>query len=82
MVIGRRGEHPVTLGEVSEVIDGIEEPRSLALVNGVPAVAIEILKQSKANTVGVVDAVKREVESLKPSSRPAPRSTSSATPRS
>jgi HAE1 family hydrophobic/amphiphilic exporter-1 len=65
MVIGRRGDHPVTLGEVATVVDGIEEPRSLALVNGVPAVALEVLKQSKANTVGVVEAVKREVEQLK-----------------
>ncbi|HQR65914.1 MAG TPA: efflux RND transporter permease subunit, partial [Thermoanaerobaculia bacterium] len=66
MVIGHRGEHPVTLGEVAAVVDGIEEPRSLALVNGVPAVALEILKQSKANTVGVVDAVKHEVGRLRP----------------
>ncbi len=66
MVIGRRGGHPVTLGEVATIVDGIEESRSLALVNGVPAVALEVLKQSKANTVGVVDAVKREVERLKP----------------
>ncbi len=66
MVIGRRGSHPVTLGEVATVVDGIEELRSLALVNGVPAVALEVLKQSKANTVGVVDAVKREVDRLKP----------------
>ena len=66
MVIARRGSHPVTLGEVATIVDGIEEPRSLALVNGVPAVALEVLKQSKANTVGVVDAVKREVERLKP----------------
>jgi len=65
MVIGIRGEHPVTLGEVATVVDGIEEPRSLALVNGVPAVALEVLKQSKANTVEVVDTVRREVERLK-----------------
>lgn len=65
MVIGRRGAHPVTLGEVAEVVDGVEEQRSLALVDGVPAVAIDILKQSKVNTVGVADAVKAEVEKLK-----------------
>ncbi len=66
MVIGSRGGHPVTLGEVAEVVDGVEEARSLALVNGVPAVALEVLKQSKANTVGVVDAVKREIDKLRP----------------
>ncbi len=64
VVITRRGDHPVTLGEVAEVQDGIEEQRSLALVNGVPAVTLDILKQSKANTVEVVDAVKKEVEKI------------------
>ena len=64
MVIARRGTTPVTLGEVAEVVDGVEEPRSLALVNGVPAVALDILKQSKANTVGVAEAVKKEIERM------------------
>ncbi len=65
MVIGRRGGVPVALGDVARVVDGTEERRSIALINGVPAVAIDIFKQSKANTVGVVDAVKREVEQLR-----------------
>lgn len=65
MVIARRGTHPVTLGDVATVVDGIEEQRSLALVNGVSAVAVDILKQSKANTVQVVDNVKAAVEKLR-----------------
>ncbi len=64
MVIGRRGAHPIALSEVATVVDGIEEQRSLALVNGTPAVAVDILKQSKANTVEVVDNVKKAVEKL------------------
>lgn len=64
MAIARRGGHPVALGEVASVVDGVEEPRSLALVNGVPAVALDVLKQSKANTVGLADAVKAEVARL------------------
>ncbi len=64
MVIARRGGHPVTLGEVADVVDGVEEERSLALVNGVPAVALNILKQSKANVVEVVDEVKATIEKL------------------
>src|SRR5512135_1933906 len=65
MVVARRGEVPVTLGEVADVVDGAEEQRSIALVNGVPAVAIDVYKQSKANTVGVVDEVNREIEKLR-----------------
>ena len=65
MVIGHRGGHPVTLGEVAEVLDTVEEQRSLAMVNGTAAVAIDILKQSKANTVQVVDTVRQTIADLK-----------------
>ena len=65
MVIAQRAGHPVTLGEVADVVDGVEEERSLALIDGVPAVALDILKQSKANTVEVSDSVKAEVDELR-----------------
>ena len=64
MVIGRRGVTPVRLGDVATVRDTIEERRSLAVINGEPAVAIDISKQTKANTVSVVDEVKKAVEGL------------------
>ena len=64
MVIAQRNGRPVALGEVAKVRDGIEEQRSLALVNGVPAVALDIQKQSGANTVAVVEAVKQEIGRL------------------
>ena len=64
MVIAQRSGRPVTLGEVARVRDGVEEQRSLALVNGVPAVALDIQKQSGANTVAVVDTVKKEIGNL------------------
>jgi HAE1 family hydrophobic/amphiphilic exporter-1 len=64
MVVGSRNGRPIPLGEVAEVRDGIEEQRSLALVNGVPAVALDILKQSGANTVEVVERVKKTIGKL------------------
>lgn len=60
MVIAQRSGRPVTLGEVAEIADSVEERRSMAFIDGVPAVAIDVLKQSGANTVDVVDAVKAE----------------------
>ncbi len=66
MVIGQRNGRPVMLSEVAEVKDGIEEQRSLAFVNGVQAVSLDILKQSGANVVGVVDLVKKEIAKLQP----------------
>ncbi|TRZ99184.1 MAG: RND transporter [Deltaproteobacteria bacterium] len=73
MVIGQRNGRPVLLGEVADVVDGVEEPRSLALVNGVPAVALDVQKQSGANTVSVVDLVKKEIVRLQPELPPGTR---------
>ena len=64
MVVARRGGRPIPLAEVAQIRDGIEEQRSLSLVNGVPAIGLDILKQSGANTVGLVDRVKKEIEVL------------------
>src|SRR4030065_1641640 len=65
MVIAERNDRPIKLSEVADVVDGIEEERSLALVNGVPAVALDIQKQSGANLVEVVDAVKKRLVQLR-----------------
>jgi multidrug efflux pump subunit AcrB len=64
MVIGQRNGRPIMLSEVAEIKDGIEEQRSLAFVNGVQAVSLDILKQSGANVVGTVDLVKKEITKL------------------
>jgi HAE1 family hydrophobic/amphiphilic exporter-1 len=64
MVIGQRSGRPIILSEVAEVNDGIEEQRSLAFVNGVQAISLDILKQSGANTVEVVERVKEEIDAL------------------
>ena len=64
MVIARRGTQPITVGDVATVVDGVEEQRTLALINGEPAVALDITKQTRANTVEVVDAVKKAVAEL------------------
>jgi len=66
MVIAERNGRPIPLGEVADIQDGTEEMRSLALVNGIPAIGIDIQKQSGANTVGVVDTVKKEIAKLQP----------------
>ncbi|GFO53099.1 RND transporter [Geomonas sp. Red276] len=65
MVIAQRGGRGITLSEVAGVTDGAKEQRSLALINGEPAVALDVLKQSGANMVEVVDGVKKSVEKLK-----------------
>ena len=59
MVIAQREGRPLTLGEVARVTDGVEEKRKLALVNGKPAIGLDVYKQSGGNEVELVDAVKK-----------------------
>jgi HAE1 family hydrophobic/amphiphilic exporter-1 len=65
MVISRRGSDPVRLSDVATIDDTVEEQRTLALIDGQPAVAIDITKQTKANTVAVVDGVRAAVDQLR-----------------
>ncbi|HBG05560.1 MAG: acriflavin resistance protein [Geobacteraceae bacterium GWC2_58_44] len=65
MVIAERAGRGITLSEVAQISDGAEEQRSLALINGEPAVALDILKQSGANMVEVVDGVRKSVDKLR-----------------
>jgi multidrug efflux pump subunit AcrB len=57
----------VSLRDFAEVIDGTEEQRVFVSVNGEPAVKLSIQKQPDANTVTVVDGVKKLIEDLKQS---------------
>ncbi len=57
VIIATRGTNPVRLRDVARVEDGVEEKRSVALVNGEVAVALDLLKVSGANTVEVADGV-------------------------
>jgi HAE1 family hydrophobic/amphiphilic exporter-1 len=65
MVVAWRNGLPIRLKEFARIQDGREEQRSIALVNGVPAVALDVLKQSGSNTVAVADGVRKTVESLR-----------------
>jgi HAE1 family hydrophobic/amphiphilic exporter-1 len=52
---------PVRIRDIGRAEDGIEERRSFARFNGVPAVGMAIQKQSGTNTVEVANRVKKEV---------------------
>ena len=62
--VAARGGRPISLGELADVVDGDEEARSLAFVDGKPAIALDVLKQSGANAVAVADAIRAEAARL------------------
>jgi HAE1 family hydrophobic/amphiphilic exporter-1 len=49
---------PVRIRDVGRVEDGTKEQRSLARLNGVPTVTLDIRRQSGANTIAVIDGIK------------------------
>ena len=55
---------PVRVGDVAEVVDGWEDVRYLAEVNGFPSITVGIQKQSGANTVDVARRLRAEVERI------------------
>lgn len=51
--------------DIATVVDGVEEQDSIAHYQGKPAIGLDIMKQSGANTVQVADKLKIVVEEVK-----------------
>jgi HAE1 family hydrophobic/amphiphilic exporter-1 len=66
MVVVQRGDATVYLRDVARVEDGVEDVRDVTRFNGVPSVVAAVTKQSDANTVAVVDEVRRRIDALRP----------------
>jgi HAE1 family hydrophobic/amphiphilic exporter-1 len=66
LIVARRGNAPVTLGQVARVEDGQQEEESVALINGRRALSIDIVKAQGENTIAVVDGVRRAVAEMAP----------------
>src|SRR5512141_2347187 len=56
----------ILVRDVAQVIDGVEQPKNVALLDERPALALDIQKQSGANTVAVAEGAVAAVERLKP----------------
>ena len=55
---------PLRIRDIGVAQDGTKEQRSLARLDGVPTVVLEVRKQSDANAVAVIDAVKANLVSV------------------
>lgn len=64
VTVGNQGGQPVTLRDVATIVDGTGEATSLAILNGQPALAIDVLKTQGANTVGVAEQIRTTVAQL------------------
>ncbi|MCY1055525.1 efflux RND transporter permease subunit [Nannocystis sp. SCPEA4] len=64
LVVAERQGAPVLLGQIAEVEDGTEDPRSLSRLDGENAVALVVQKQAGTNTVEVVDTILKRIGTL------------------
>lgn len=68
LVITRGADgYPVRVSDIAQVEVAPTDNRNLFRANGQPAVGLGVVKQSKANTLTVTDAVKREMQNIIPS---------------
>ena len=64
LVVAYRTGRPVLLGDVAEVVEGLENSRVGGWYAGEPAVVIDIQRQPGANIVGTVDRIREELPKL------------------
>jgi HAE1 family hydrophobic/amphiphilic exporter-1 len=66
IIVGVVRGTPIRVRDIGTAFDGAREQRSSARLNGLPAVSLEIRRQSGANSVAVIEGVRKEVEALQP----------------
>jgi HAE1 family hydrophobic/amphiphilic exporter-1 len=66
LVVRTVNGQPVRIRDLGFAEDGTKEQRSLARLNGVPTVTLEVRRQSGANTVEVIEGAKAALERIRP----------------
>jgi len=61
MVVTTVNGMPIRIRDLGEVVDTSKEVRTMARLNGIPAVVVQVQRQSGENTVQVIEAVKERL---------------------
>jgi multidrug efflux pump len=64
IIIAYRNGSPVTIGDVAQIVDGLENDRTGGWYQGTPAVIIDIQRQPGANVIEVVRQIRAEIPKL------------------
>lgn len=70
IVIRQTEGHPITLADVGRVEDGEAEARTIAGIDGVPTVLLDVRRQSGTNTVEVVKNIRERLDEITPNLPP------------
>lgn len=65
LIVGNVQGRPIVLKDVATIHDGFVEPRTIARLDGEPAVSLLLRKQSGTNTVEVIERVKQRLAEIK-----------------
>ncbi|WP_169976719.1 efflux RND transporter permease subunit [Tautonia rosea] len=65
LIVATRGGYPIRIRDIGRAEDSIEEPRSLARLDGQNAVSLVVQKQSGTNTVQVAHEIKERLSELR-----------------
>jgi len=58
LIVSYKNGSPVRLGDLGQVLDGIQDTRQLAWINNTPSIMFQVQRQPGTNTVEVVDSIK------------------------
>jgi multidrug efflux pump len=64
IIIAYRNGSPVTIGNVAQIVDGLENDKTGGWYQGTPAVIIDIQRQPGANVIDVVRQIRAEIPKL------------------
>ncbi len=64
IIVARRGGQPVRLGDIATLQSGAAEATSIALLDGEPALAVDVIKTQGSNTVEIARNIRAAVEEL------------------
>lgn len=64
LVIATRNGSPIRVKDIGRAEDGTREQRSISRLNGLPCVSLEIQRQSKANTVEVIEGAREALKRI------------------
>jgi HAE1 family hydrophobic/amphiphilic exporter-1 len=64
IVVRQADGHPIRIGDVARVEDGEADPDTVATVDGVPTILLDVRRQSGTNTVEVVKNVRERLDEI------------------
>ena len=64
MVIATVNGTPIRVSDIGRAEDGAREQRSVSRLNGEPTVSLEVRRQTGANTIEVIEAIKGRLETI------------------